>query len=120
MKTDLVEIFQSIRAGVQPYSTLGYTVHENSEKAYDLYSEKNIEVNGDKITERFFVGIYINDQAVEVKLNTEEFTTTNQELVNFGDNRMGMKITALDDGKLKEIETFVAIIHNNFKEKEWV
>jgi len=56
MKTDLVEIFQTIRAGLQPYATRGYTVHENSESGYDLYSEKNIEVDGKKTTERFFRG----------------------------------------------------------------
>ena len=120
MKTDLVEIFQTIRASVQPYGALGYTVHENSEKGYDLYSEKNIEINGDKITERFFTGIYINAGAVEVKLNTEEFTTSNQKLIDFGNNRAGMKVTELDDAKLKEITTFIEIIHQNFKEKEWV
>ncbi|QPH40309.1 hypothetical protein [Pedobacter endophyticus] len=120
MKTDPVEIFQSIRASVQPYGVLGYTVHENSEKGYDLYSEKNVQTENGKTTERFFVGIYINDQAVDVKLNTEEFTTSNQELINFGDNRAGMTITQLDDAKLKEIATFVEIIHQNFKEKDWI
>ncbi|WP_316843551.1 hypothetical protein [Pedobacter psychrodurus] len=120
MKTDLVEIFQTIRAGVQPYATRGYTVHENSETGYDLYSEKNIDVNGEKITERFFTGIYINGSVVEVKVNTTEFSTSNQELENFGEDKAGLKITRLDDTKLKEVETLIEIIHTNFKEKEWI
>jgi hypothetical protein len=120
MKTDLVEIFQTIRAGIQPYATRGYTVHENSESGYDLYSEKNIDVNGKKITERFFTGVYINGSEVEVKVNTTEFSSSNQELKDFGENKAGLKITQLDDTKLKEVETLIEIIHTNFKEKEWI
>ena len=120
MKTDLVEIFQTIRAGMQPYATRGYTVHENSETGYDLYSEKNITINGQKITERFFSGVYINGNEVEVKVNTEEFSTTNQQLDNFGENKAGLKIRKLDQAKLKEVETLIEIIHTNFKEKEWI
>lgn len=120
MKTDLVEIFQTIRASVQPYATRGYTVHENSETGYDLYSEKNIEHEGDKITERFFIGIYINGNQVEVKVNTAEFSIKNQELTDFGSDQSGLKISELDDTKLKEVETLVEIIHTHFKEKEWI
>ena len=120
MKTDLVEIFQTIRAGLQPYATRGYTVHENSETGYDLYSEKNIENEGGKTTERFFGGIYINGNEVEVKVNTNELSTSNQELVRFGDDKSGLKLTELDDVKLKEVETLIEIIHAHFKEKEWI
>jgi len=120
MKTDLVEIFQTIRAGIQPYATRGYTVHENSETGYDLYSEKNIDLKGEKITERFFTGVYINGNEVEVKVNTTEFSTSDQNLQDFGEGKAGLKITQLDDTKLKEVETLVDIIHANFKEKEWI
>ncbi|RZL31370.1 MULTISPECIES: hypothetical protein [Pedobacter] len=120
MKTDLVEIFQTIRAGVQPYATRGYTVHENSETGYDLYSEKNIQDEGNKVTERFFAGIYINGNEVELKVNADEFTSKNQSLISFGDDKSGLKISALDDVKLKEVETLVEIIHTHFKEKEWI
>ena len=120
MKTDLVEIFQTIRAGIQPYATRGYTVHENSENGYDLYSEKNIELNGEKVTERFFTGVYINGDAVEVKINTDEFSAENHDLHDFGDHKAGFKISTLDDAKLKEVKTLVEIIHTNFKEKEWI
>lgn len=120
MKTDLVEIFQTIRAGLQPYATRGYTVHENSENGYDLYSEKNMELNGEKITERFFAGVYINGDVVEVKINTHEFSAENHHLAGFGHNKAGLKISALDDEKLKEVETLIDIVNTNFKEKEWI
>jgi len=120
MKTDLVEIFQTIRASLQPYATRGYTVHENSETGYDLYSEKNVEIDGEKVTERFFAGIYINGNAVEVKLNTTEFESSKQNLTEFGDNKAGLSIAELTDDRLKEVETIIEIIHTNFKEKEWI
>lgn len=120
MKTDLVEIFQTIRASVQPYATRGYTVHENSETGYDLYSEKNIQYDDIKLTERFFVGLYINGSEVELKLNSKDFTFKNQALVSFGDDKLGLKISELDEAKLKEIETLVEILHTHFKENEWI
>ena len=120
MKTDLVEIFQTVRAGIQPYASQGYTVHENSESGYDLYSEKNVEDKDGKITERFFVGVYINGDAVEIKLNTENLSGSQEDLTTFGENNAGFKITKLDDIKLKEVTTFIEIIHTNFKEKEWI
>ena len=120
MKTDLVEIFQTIRAGLQPYATLGYTVHENSETGYDLYSEKNIEVNGEKITERFFAGTYINGAEVEVKVNIQEFQSSNQNLIEFDAEKSGLSVSELDNEKLKEIETIIEIVNIHFKEKEWV
>jgi len=120
MKTDLVEIFQTIRASIQPYASRGYTVHENSETGYDLYSEKNIEVEGKKITERFFIGVYINGSQVEVKLNTVEFETSKHELNDFGPNNQGFQFDVLTDADLKEVEVFTEIIHTHFKEKEWI
>ncbi|WP_316737037.1 hypothetical protein [Pedobacter aquatilis] len=120
MKTDLVEIFQTIRASLHPYASLGYTVHENSETGYDLYSEKNIEINGDKITERFFAGVYINGSEVELKVNVQEFKASNQNIISFGDEKSGLVISAIDEEKLKETGTLVEIIHIHFKEKEWV
>ncbi|MCX2574205.1 hypothetical protein [Pedobacter sandarakinus] len=120
MKTDLVEIFQTIRASVQPFATRGYTVHENSETGYDLYSEKNTQTADRKVTERFFVGIYINGNEVEVKLNTEDFSPSSDNLVNFEMDKDGFKINKLDDEQLREIHTFIEIIHANFKEKQWI
>ena len=43
MKTDLVEIFQTIRASLQPYAALGFSNRLNTDEVYDLWSDKNIE-----------------------------------------------------------------------------
>jgi hypothetical protein len=120
MKTDLVEIFQTIRAGIQPYASRGYTVHKNSEKEYDLFSEKNILVEGEKSTERFFVGIYIEADKVDVRLNTVDLKTSNQNLLSFGKHQNGFSLVDLDSEKLKEVLLFVEIIHTHFKEKKWI
>ncbi|WP_443947160.1 hypothetical protein ACJVDH_08625 [Pedobacter sp. AW1-32] len=120
MKTDLVEIFQTIRATTQPYASQGYTVHENSESGYDLYSEKNIDTDQEKITERFFAGIYINGDAVEVKLNTEDFEPNSDNLADFGEHKKGYLLQDLDDTQAKEIKMLIEIIHTHFKEKEWI
>ncbi|RNL52239.1 hypothetical protein [Pedobacter jejuensis] len=119
MKTDLVEIFQTIRASLQPYAARGYTVKENSETNYVLVSEKNVIENDGKTTERFFVGIFINAANVDVQLHTSEFESA-QDLVEFGDDKKGFSISELDEDQLKEIETFIEIIHTHFKEKGWV
>ncbi|UKT65307.1 hypothetical protein [Pedobacter mucosus] len=118
MKTDLVEIFQTIRAGMQPFATRGYTVNENSETAYDLSSEKNIK--DENTTERFFCGVYIDNEAVKVKLNVKDFDAESQQLTNFENDQAGYSVTQLDDAQLKEILLLVEIIHTNFKENEWI
>ena len=120
MKTDLTEIFQTIRAGLQPYATRGYTVHENSESGYDLYSEKNVEEGGETSTERFFAGIYINGDAVEVKVNSTLLSSADENLIEFSPEQSGLKTNTLDDSKRKEVETLVEIAHSKFKEKEWI
>jgi len=120
MKTNLIEIFQTIRADLQPYASRGYTVHENSETGYDLYSEKNIETAGEKVTERFFVGIYINGENVELKLNTTNLNNSDLNLSDFGDNKAGIKISELTNEQHKDVNTLVEIAHVNFKENEWI
>ncbi|KLT64175.1 hypothetical protein [Pedobacter sp. BMA] len=120
MKTDLTEIFQTIRAGLQPYASRGYTVHENSESGYDLYSEKNVEENGKTSTERFFAGIYISGDQVELKINSTAFSAGNEALIEFSPEQSGLKTNTLDDSKRKEVETLVEIAHSKFKEKEWI
>jgi len=120
MKTDLVEIFQTIRASLQPYATRGYAVHENSESGYDLWSEKNITENNEKITERFFIGVYIDEGQVLVKFNYAELAHKISALHKLDESLVGMKIEKLNKAMLLEIENAAAIVHKHFKEKEWI
>lgn len=120
MKTDLVEIFQTLRATLYPYQTRGYTVHENSDNAYELFSEKNREHNGEKITEFFFTGLYVEERQVAVKFNSTDFDLDDRELVKFDDITSGFLITQLDQQMQDEVGSFIEMVHVHFKKNEWV
>lgn len=110
MKTDLIEIFQTIRAALQPYATLGFNNRENSEKKYDLWSELNLNINGEKRTETFFVSVAIEADHVSFKLLPDELPEHERPSI----------LKELDDLTLNLIEMKVAAGYKLFKEKEWV
>ena len=110
MKTDLIEIFQTIRAALQPYATLGFNDRNNSEEEYDLWSDKNMEVDGEKRTETFFVSLSIEDDHVKLDLLPESLPQHERPMI----------IKELDDITLNLIEDKVAAGYKIFKEREWV
>ncbi|MCX2477600.1 hypothetical protein OQY15_00775 [Pedobacter sp. MC2016-15] len=110
MKTDQIEIFQTIRAALQPYATLGFTNRTNSEEKYDLWSEKNLEIDGEQRTETFFVSVDIKEGHVSLELLPEHLPQHERETV----------IRELDDLTLNLIEDRVAAAYKIFKEQEWV
>lgn len=110
MKTDLIEIFQTIRAALQPYATLGFSNRINSEREYDLWADKNSVINGDKKTEVFFASLKIQDNNVEVNVLPEYLAEHEPPLL----------IRELDDIYLNQIEGKVAAGYKIFKENEWV
>jgi hypothetical protein len=107
MKTDLIEIFQTIRAELQPYAALNFTNRINSEEVYDLWSEKNIKSEG--ITERFFA---------EVKIEAGHVTFRYSSLT--GDSQLQNEVSQLDDLAMKKIEDELSATYKVFKEQEWV
>lgn len=110
MKTDLIEIFQTIRAALQPYATLGFNNRENSDVTYDLWSELNLEVNAEKRTETFFVSVAIDGDQVLLNLLPEELPEHERPLV----------LKELDELTMNLIEVKLAAGYKLFKEKEWV
>lgn len=110
MKTDLIEIFQTIRAALQPYATLGFNNRVNSEEEYDLWSEKNLEVEGAQRTETFFASLKIEDDQVALELLPEDLPVHERTMV----------IKELDDIAMNLIEDKVAAGYKIFKEKEWI
>jgi hypothetical protein len=110
MKTDLVEIFQTVRAALQPYATLGFNNRTNSEEKYDLWSELNVELEGEKRTETFFANLEIKEDHVIFDLLAPELPQHERALV----------IKELDDVTLNLIEDKVAAGYKIFKEQEWV
>lgn len=111
MKTDLREIFQTIRATLQPYAVLGFSNRVNSDIEYDLWSDKNVEVEGDKRTETFFLSLSIQRDHV--------LLTTGFEHNLFGESS-AIQIKQLDDALMDQIEGVFASGYKVFKENEWV
>jgi hypothetical protein len=111
MKTDLVEIFQTIRAALQPYAVLGFTNRTNSETLYDLWSEKNITVAGEQRTESFFGSVSIAAEYVLVSTGFEHKGV---------DSKQDLKINTLDEVLMSQVEEIFAIGYKKFKENEWV
>ncbi|RYG18584.1 MAG: hypothetical protein EOO07_08630 [Chitinophagaceae bacterium] len=103
MKTDLVEIFQTIRAEMQPYTTMGLNARTNSDTCYDLWKEKGF-VNDSEVEERHFAGLEIKDDYVDFKF-TEEAS---------------MKIKELDEVLLQQISDALASGFQLYKQNEWV
>ena len=125
MKTDLIEIFQTIRASLQPYATLGFDNRTNSETLYDLWSNKNVEINGTLRNEVFFTSVSIDDSFVSVRLLPDDQV---KELNNvLGASLQGLeteegylKIIELDDTLLAQIEEAVAATYKIYKDHGWV
>jgi hypothetical protein len=108
MKTDLIEIFQTIRASMQPYAALGFDNRTNSETVYDLWSNKNVEIAGEERHEIFFAGVSIENDHVKFNLLSDDLGGKQQALKE------------LDDAVLSEIEDALAAAFKDFKEKDWV
>lgn len=108
-KTDPIEIFQTIRAAIQPYAVLGLTNRENSDQTYDLWSEKNITVDGEARNETFFASVSIIGNDVTLRFGFKN--TLSDE---------SYQVSEIDDVRLGRIEDAVAAGYKEFKEKEWI
>lgn len=125
MKTDAIEIFQTIRAVLQPYTTLGFNNRENSETTYDLWSDKNVEIEGKMRHEVFFasvkifkshVGFYFMPVYAEPDLK-DIFAPGLLELLK---GKSCFHVKKLDEILVKQIEEALAEGYRLYKEKGWV
>ena len=125
MKTDLIEIFQTIRASMQPYATLGFDNRSNSEQLYDLWSNKNVEIEGSSRNEVFFTSVEIKDSYVTVSLFPQDQKNHLQEIASpeilqLQNDESDFKIDRLDDQSLAQIEDAIAAAYKVYKDKGWV
>jgi len=125
MKTDLIEIFQTIRASLQPYATLGFDNRTNSEIRYDLWSNKNVEINGILRNEVFFASVEIEHDFVSLYLfpedQREEFRDISDPTIStLLSNHGNSKLKELDDAVLSRIEDAVAAVFKIYKDNGWV
>lgn len=124
MKTDFVEIFQTVRAEMQPYTVQGLNAEVNAETSYQLSTAKAIAI-ADKVKEEvFFAGVEIKKDHVLVKFataNSDLDTLIFQpELVKLLQDSSSLKVTALDDILMEKISVALASTFMYFKQNEWV
>nr|WP_068892397.1 hypothetical protein [Pedobacter panaciterrae] len=124
MKTDFVEIFQTIRASLQPYATVGFSNRVNSETSFDLWSDLNVVIEGRKRHEVFFASVTIEKEHVGLHY-MPLYTDADLKKV-FGADLLKLKgescfhIKKLDDVLMLQIEEALAAGFKFYKEKGWV
>ncbi|PST82927.1 hypothetical protein C7T94_09860 [Pedobacter yulinensis] len=123
MKTDPVEIFQTIRAVIQPYAALGFVVRENSEATYTLWSEKKTEVAGQQQNELHFASVTIIGDRVDFHFQLpgqDGEAGAGLTLGSLEKTDGHFEITELEDTLLNEVENLLAIGFKKFKQNDWV
>lgn len=125
MKTDFVEIFQTIRASLQPYATVGFSNRINSETSFDLWSDKNVVIEGKKRSEVFFASVVIQKEHVgfyymPVYAEPDMKKILDPNLLKLLKGKSCFHIKKLDDTLMSEIEDALAAGFKLYKEKGWV
>lgn len=125
MKTDFIEIFQTIRAVLQPYATLGFSNRLNTETTYDLWSDKNVIIEGRKMNEVYFSAVIIHKGHVgfyymPVYAEPEMKRIFDPSLLKLLKGKSCFHIKKLDDALLGHIEDALAEGYKLYKEKAWV
>lgn len=120
MKTDLVEIFQTIRAEMQPYSSMGFTVRENSDVAYDLWSEKKVTIENKKKNELYFAGVILKEDHVSFRMAYYEEADFHPSLLKLLKDKSYFHIKELDDTLLHQISEALVAGFTLYKQNEWI
>lgn len=125
MKTDFIEIFQTIRAEMQPYTVEGFKNTTDSDSAYHLATEEHVvqpEQNKDEV---YFFGLEINADHVALCFNpiytTQEINSLfGADLLNLIVENNCFRIEKLDDLLLEQISNALAASFKYYKQKGWV
>jgi hypothetical protein len=125
MKTDLVEIFQTIRANLQPYTANGFVSRLNTDTAYDVWGTKEIDIADKKRDVVCFASVKIANDHVAFCLMAiqEQFELKNlihEDLLEFLDGDVCFKITELDDNLTSHISDALVAGFTYFKQQGWV
>jgi len=126
-KTDFVEIFQTIRASLQPYAVMGFDNRVNSEQEYDLWSNKNVVIEGKKRNEVFFASVLIHKghvgfyfMPVYEQQKPDPKLQFDPGLLKLLKGKSCFHIKKLDAELLSKIEDALAEGFRIYKEKSWV
>lgn len=125
MKTDLIEIFQTIRASMQPYETLGFTSRINSDTEYDLWSEKNVMLLGKERKEIYFAGLKIMKSSVTlhfmlIYIHPEVKELLHPDLLKLLKGKSCFHVKKLDEVLMEQIADALDKGYKIYKQNEWV
>lgn len=125
MKTDLIEIFQTIRASMQPYETLGFNSRVNSDTEYDLWSDKNVVLLGKERNEIYFAGLKIMTSSVTLHFmliytNPEVKELLHPDLIKLLKGKSCFHFKKLDEMLMEHITQALDIGYKTYKQNEWV
>jgi hypothetical protein len=125
MKTDPVEIFQTIRASLQPYTANGFTALINSDDTYELWSEKAVDIEGNKKDPVYFAGVKISENGVSFYLIPENHEVDFKEIIqpdllNLLQEESRFYVEELDDNLMMQINDALTAGFTLFKQKGWV
>lgn len=122
MKTDLVELFQTIRASIQPYAAMGFEAVINSDDEFKLETEKR----DDKVAEQamFFSSVNVTTDHVRFCLGTNKNATEIQQYIKPQLQAMFLngcyEFRELKDDQLRNIELALSEGFKIYKERGWV
>jgi hypothetical protein len=124
MKTDVIEIFQSIRSVLQPYDAVGFETSINSANAYELYTTKEILINNKK-QKVYFCGVKICNGNVEfylkpIFLNPEIKNILHPDLMKLLKENSLFYVNMLDEQLLNHISQALNVGFTYYKQQEWV
>ena len=125
MKTDLIEIFQTIRAAMQPYETLGFNSRINSDTEYDLWSDKNVVLLGKQRNEIYFAGLKIMKSSVTLHFmliytNPEVKELLHPDLLKLLKGKSCFHFKKLDEVLMGHVAQALDIGYKTYKQNEWV
>jgi hypothetical protein len=125
MKTDLVEIFQTIRANLQPYTANGFVSRLNSDTVYDVWGTKEIDITDKTRDVVRFASVKIEADHVAfclmaIKEEAELKKVIHTDLLKLLDSDVCFKITQLDDPLTEQISDALIAGFTLFKQKGWV
>lgn len=122
MKTEMVELFQTIRASLQPYAAMGFEANVNTEAEFQLVTERRGRDASN--TPVFFSGIKIMNNHVRFCLfsdiNSPELENVLKVTMKDHLTNRCMNIDQLTDQLLNSIELALSEGFKFYKEKGWV
>lgn len=124
MKTDFVEIFQTIRAVLQPYTVSGFAAINNTDTDFELSTEKAVEIEGRKKDNVYFAGVKIHKNHVgfyymPIYIEEEMKNLVSKDLLQLLKGKSCFHIKKLDDELLEKITEALAVGATFYKQKEW-